>query len=124
MKKILLVCICILQYIICFAEDKSNQESFMQEIIMQLMDTKDYHMPGQHKSPAQVPLVSYDTQHIYITPHYDIPDAHIIIRDKTDCIIYGIYTTLTSTCNVIMIPKDIMEKKYSIELNHMYIGIF
>lgn len=127
MRKILLVCICILKYIICFAEGNDNQETFMQEVIMQLTDTKDYNTLGQHKAPARMPKVSYDSQHLYITPHYDIIDAHITIRDETDNIIYDIYTTLIGAGNVIMIPKDVMERKYSLELTfheNYYIGIF
>ncbi len=113
--------------IICSAEDKINQETFIHEIVMQLTDTRDTYISTQHKSPTRTPQVSYDNQHLYITPHYDITDAQIIIRDENDNIIYDINTALTGSNSVITLPQYVMENKYSIELVYSekhYIGIF
>lgn len=109
------------------AEDNVQKETAIQNVIMQLTDNQEKIFVGQHKSPAQVPLVSYDTQHIYITPHYDIPDAHIIIRDENENIIYDIYTSLSSHGFIITPSTDIMDNKYCIELVYYdlsYTGIF
>ena len=127
MKRILFTIICALHCIFDLAQNVTERVDFLKDVMMQLIDVKDRYMPGQHKAPARMPQVSYDNQHIYIIPHYDITDAQIIIRDETDSIIYNTYTTLISSGSIIIIPGDIMESKYSIELifsEKHYIGIF
>lgn len=127
MRKTLLTSLCMLFCIICSAEDKIYQEAFIHEIVMQLTEEQDHIIIGQHKSPIRTPQIYYDNQHLYITPHYDVPDAQIIIRDETDNIIYDINTALTGSNSVITLPQYVMENKYSIELVYSekhYIGIF
>lgn len=127
MKRILFTIICTLHCIFGLAQNITEHVDFLKDVMMQLIDAKDRYMPGQHKAPARMPQVSYDNQHIYIIPHYDITDAQIIIRDENDNIIYDINTALISSGAIIIIPGDIMESKYSIELifsEKHYIGIF
>lgn len=127
MRKTLLTSLCMLFCIICSAEDKINQETFIHEIVMQLTDTRDTYISTQHKSPTRTPQVSYDNQHLYITPHYDITDAQVVIRDDNNNIIYDIYTTLSGSGSVIMLPENVMENKFCIELTYnekCYIGFF
>lgn len=127
MKKILFTIICTLHCTFGVAQNVTEHVDFLKDVMMQLIDVKDRYMPGQHKAPARVPQVYYDNQHIYIIQHYDITDAQIVIRDENDNIIYNTYTTLISSGSIIIIPGDIMESKYSIELifsEKHYIGIF
>ncbi|WP_288317899.1 DUF3244 domain-containing protein [Xylanibacter caecicola] len=127
MRKILFIIVCTFHCISGLAQKATEQFDLLKGVMMQLTDVKDYHMPGQHKAPARMPIVSYDNQHLYITPHYNIPDAQIIIRDETDNIIYDINTALTGSCSVIILPQYVMENKYSIELVYSekhYIGFF
>lgn len=127
MKRILFTIICTLHCIFGLAQNITEHVDFLKDVMMQLIDAKDRYMPGQHKAPARMPQVSYDNQHIYIIPHYDITDAQIIIRDENDNIIYDINTALSGSGSVIMLPENVMENKYCIELIYnekCYIGFF
>lgn len=129
MKRILFTIICALHCIFDLAQNVTEHVDFLKDVMMQLVDNNDkiYHGQPTHKAPARMPQVSYDNQHIYIIPHYDITDAQIIIRDETDNIIYDINTALTGSNSVITLPQYVMENKYSIELVYSekhYIGIF
>lgn len=118
---------CALHCIFDLAQNVTERVDFLKDVMMQLIDVKDRYMPGQHKAPARMPQVSYDNQHIYIIPHYDITDAQVVIRDDNNNIIYDIYTTLSGSGSVIMLPENVMENKFCIELTYnekCYIGFF
>lgn len=129
MKKILFTIICTLHCTFGLAQNVTEHVDFLKDVMMQLVDNKDKIYDGQptHKAPARMPQVSYDNQHIYIIPHYDITDAQIIIRDENNNIIYDIYTTLIGSGSVIAPPEYVMENKFCIELVYnekCYIGYF
>lgn len=129
MNKILFTVICTLHCIFGVAQNVTEHVDFLKDVMMQLVDNKDKICHGQptHKAPARMPQVSYDNQHIYIIPHYDITDAQVVIRDDNNNIIYDIDTTLSGSGSVIMLPENVMENKYCIELTYnekCYIGYF
>ena len=129
MKKVSLIIIYLFVCITVLAERNVPTVFPLQEVMMQLQltDNQNHILTGQHKSPALMPQVAYDNQYLYITTHYDITDAQIIIRDENNNIIYDIYTTLISSGSVIALPEYVMENKYCIELTFLsktYIGFF
>lgn len=93
MKRILLTCIYLLLGLAGFAQNVNGQFNFLQEVRMQLVDTQEKILTGQHKSLTCVPHVVHDGQCLYIAPYYDVPEALVIIRDKADNIIYCMYPT-------------------------------
>lgn len=129
MKKILFTVICTLHCTFGVAQNVTEHVDFLKDVMMQLVDNKDKIYDGQptHKAPARMPQVSYDNQHIYIIPHYDITDAQVVIRDDNNNIIYNTYTALSGSGSVIMLSENVMANKYCIELTYnekCYIGYF
>ena len=127
MKKILVTCISLFSSLTGFAQNTIERNDFLQEVTMQLLDTKDKYTPGQHKSATRIPDVAYDKQYLYITPYYDVSEAQILIYDKADNIIHSVYTPLTGSGTVIILPENVIEDMYYLELVYnglSYIGSF
>lgn len=71
---------------------------------------------GRHKIPTQVPTVSYDATHVYVSAPCEIESSTIIIYNEDGEEIFSISIPLTTEQQTITLPSSVCDERYCLRL--------
>ena len=71
-----------------------------------------------HRSPAQLPSVTYEDDNIYIYAPYYIDSMDVVVKDVSGNVIYTYASAMVAGKNTIVLPSSVSESKYSLEISY------